>query len=48
MPKQESGQLNFEGTDMSKGARLSFSFNEGLVVQIQPNGDCFQKVIDNP
>ena len=26
--------------DLSQGAKLTFSFNEGLIVQIQPNGDC--------
>lgn len=33
---------------MSSGAKLTFSFNEGLVVQIQPNGDCLQTLIANP
>ena len=30
---------------MTSGAKLTFTFNEGLVVQILPNGDTFQKII---
>ena len=36
---------NEDGVDMSKGARLNFTFNEGLVVSVLPNGDTFQKII---
>jgi len=35
-----------DGVDMTSGAKLSFTFNEGLVVQILPNGDVFQKRIE--
>lgn len=34
--------------DLSQGAKLTFTFNEGLIVQIQPNGDCVQTLIENP
>ena len=40
MPEPTGGKIELEGHDMSQGAKLSFTFNEGLVVQIQPNGDC--------
>ena len=33
---------------MTKGAKLTFTFEEGLVVSIQPNGDCLQKYLRNP
>ena len=34
---------------MTSGAKLTFTFNEGLVVQILPNGDTFQKMVtDQP
>jgi len=41
VPEIENGEIKLEADDMSKGAKISFTFNEGLVVQIQPNGDCF-------
>lgn len=33
-----------EKTDMTSGAKLSFTFNEGLVIQIMPNGDVVQQI----
>lgn len=48
LPEFPSGKLDLEGLDLSAGAKLSFTFNEGLVVQIQPNGDCLQKIIESP
>jgi len=32
---------------LTTGAKLTFTFEEGLVVQIQPNGDVLQKLINN-
>lgn len=31
-----------EGIDMTKGAKLTFTYKEGLIVQILPNGDVVQ------
>ena len=31
---------------MLKGAKLSFTFNEGLVVQVLPGGDTYQKIVN--
>lgn len=33
--------ISLDGVDMTSGAKLTFTFNEGLVVQILPNGDTF-------
>ena len=36
-------RLLFENDlDVTKGARLSFTFTEGLIAQVQPNGDLLQ------
>ena len=41
-------KLELDGVDMTQGAKLTFTFNEGnLIVSILPNGDCMQKVIEN-
>lgn len=38
----------FEGDhDLTTGAKLTFTFKEGLVVQIQPNGDVLQRMMGN-
>jgi len=35
--------------DMTEGAKLTFTFNEGFVVQILPNGDVLQKgIVSDP
>jgi hypothetical protein len=42
-------KIEIDGNDMTKGAKLTMTFNEGLVVQVQPNGDIIQKgVTTNP
>lgn len=47
-PELLDGTLFANGVDMTKGAKLTFTFEEGLVVSIQPNGDCLQKCLQNP
>ena len=34
-----------EETDMTKGAKLSLTFKEGLVIQVMPNGDIVQQLM---
>lgn len=47
-PELKDGALLFEGEhDLTKGAKLTFTFKEGLIVQVQPNGDVLQKMMDN-
>ena len=39
-PEVLDGKLLFEEEhDLTTGAKLTFTFKEGLVVQVQPNGD---------
>lgn len=42
-PELLDSNLFVDGIDMTKGAQLTFTFQEGLIVQLQPNGDCMQK-----
>jgi len=37
-----------EDQDMTKGAKLTMTFKEGLVVQILPNGDVMQQMMKQP
>jgi hypothetical protein len=30
------------------GSRLTFTFQEGLIVQVMPNGDVSQQLVENP
>lgn len=50
-PELKDGALVFQGVegghDLTTGAKLTFTYNEGLVVQIQPNGDVLQKIMKN-
>ena len=47
-PELKDGRLMFEEEhDLTKGAKLTFTFCEGLIVQVQPNGDVLQKMLDN-
>ena len=43
--KQQFYQDNYEPT---KGAKLTFTFNSGLIVQILPNGDVSQSHVESP
>lgn len=44
----QDGTLMFEEhLDQTKGAKLAFTFKDGLVVQIQPNGDLLQQAHSN-
>ena len=43
--KQQFAQDNYDPT---RGAKLSFTFESGLIVQILPNGDVSQALIENP
>ena len=42
--KLQSYQDNYQP---GKGARMSFTFDDGLIVQILPNGDVSQMRVDN-
>ena len=44
-PETKDPTFTVDGKDMTVGAKLTFTFNEGLIVQIQPNGDVMQKHI---
>ena len=46
-PELKDPNITIDGVDMTSGAKLTFTFNEGLVVQIQPNGDVLQKIIND-
>lgn len=46
-PHLKDPNLFIENTDMTKGAKISMTFKEGLVVQILPNGDVLQRNIAN-
>lgn len=47
-PELKDGTLMFEGEhDLTTGAKLTFTFKEGLVVQIEPNGDVLQRMLVN-
>ena len=35
-------RIEIDGHDMTKGAKLTMTFQEGLVVQVLPNGDVVQ------
>ena len=45
--EQVSPNILLNGIDMTAGAKMTFTFNDGLVVQLLPNGDCLQKIIDS-
>jgi hypothetical protein len=38
-PELKNPSLQIDGQDMTMGSKLTFTFEQGLVVQIQPNGD---------
>lgn len=40
-PATRDPTMTIDGVDMTSGAKLTFTFNEGLIVQILPNGDVF-------
>lgn len=44
-PETRDGSISVDGFDMTKGAKLTLSFNDGLVVTILPNGDIAQQPI---
>ena len=47
-PEVFDGKLLFEDEhDLTQGAKLTFTFKEGLVVQVLPNGDVVQKMMGN-
>ena len=45
-PEMKDPSLMVEQTDMTVGAKLTMTFKEGLIVQILPNGDCCQQMIN--
>ena len=38
-PALKNPSIQVDGQDMTMGSKLTFTFEQGLVVQIQPNGD---------
>lgn len=44
-PETLDPSMLIDGQDMSKGAKLSFTFRDGLVVQVLPNGDIVQEIL---
>jgi hypothetical protein len=38
-PALKDPSIKVDGQDMTMGSKLTFTFEQGLVVQIQPNGD---------
>ena len=40
-------QFGQDKYDPTEGAKMTFTFNSGLIVQILPNGDCSQSLIEN-
>ena len=38
-PALKNPKIEIDGQDMTMGSKLSFTFEQGLIVQIQPNGD---------
>jgi hypothetical protein len=48
-PETKDPRILTDGRDMTEGAKLTLTFNDGLVVQILPNGDTLQqKIRDAP
>lgn len=46
-PALKNPRLEIDGNDMTMGSKLTFTFEQGLVVQIQPNGDVLQQFAQN-
>jgi len=44
-PETKDPTLLTDGHDMTKGAKLTLTFCEGLVIQVLPNGDIVQEMI---
>lgn len=46
-PELKNPAIEIDGHDMTMGSKLTFTFEQGLVVQIQPNGDVMQQFAQN-